>query len=352
MADDANQNIAVSIIIPIYNAETYLRECLDSAVSQTYRDIEIICVNDGSTDGTLEILNEYADNDSRVIVISKANEGQSVARNTGIEAARGKYLYYCDSDDFVSPDLVETCVGKMDEHSLDVIYFDAETVFENAHMGDKFAKYDNYYVRKANYEGVLAGVAFYTESHENADYKVQVCIQMIRRDFLIESGISFYPGIVHQDNLYTFQTMLSARRVMHIHDRFYYRRIRENSVITSLDKGEKDVRPYFIVVREMLKFLDEKFYDESTVAMIKLEISRYVGKIARDSDTYMSPEQINYLFREDDCLSQILFSLFVENDLIISKKFKKLQRYLIKLSQSRAYKLYGKLSSAIRRRSH
>lgn len=97
----------VSIIVPVYNVEKYLKRCLDSLVNQTLKDIEIICVNDGSTDGSLAILNEYVRNDDRIVVINQENSGQSVARNRGIDVAKGEYIGFVDSDDWVCEDYFE-----------------------------------------------------------------------------------------------------------------------------------------------------------------------------------------------------------------------------------------------------
>lgn len=100
----------VSIVIPVYNVELYLRECLDSVISQTYHNLEIICVNDGSPDNSLSILEEYAAKDSRIRIISQENAGISVARNTGMDVATGEYIYFLDSDDYIALEMVERCV--------------------------------------------------------------------------------------------------------------------------------------------------------------------------------------------------------------------------------------------------
>lgn len=100
----------VSIIVPVYNVEKYLKRCLDSLVNQTLKDIEIICVNDGSTDGSLAILDEYVRNDDRIVVINQENSGQSVARNRGIDVAKGEYIGFVDSDDWVSEDYLKSCI--------------------------------------------------------------------------------------------------------------------------------------------------------------------------------------------------------------------------------------------------
>ena len=99
--------IKVSIIVPVYNVEKYLEKCLDSIVKQTYENIEIILVDDGSTDKSGTILDQYAEMDNRISVIHKKNEGVSTARNTGIEAARGEYICFADADDYLMPDYVE-----------------------------------------------------------------------------------------------------------------------------------------------------------------------------------------------------------------------------------------------------
>ncbi|MDR2409276.1 MAG: glycosyltransferase, partial [Bacteroidales bacterium] len=113
----------VSIIIPVYNVEKYLAECLDSAIGQTLRDIEIICVDDGSTDHSPEILDEYVKKDSRITVLHQSNGGPSKARNTGIDIATGEYILFLDSDDTIKPTLCETTTDIADREQSDQTYF-------------------------------------------------------------------------------------------------------------------------------------------------------------------------------------------------------------------------------------
>lgn len=108
----------ISIIVPVYNVEAFLPKCLDSLVNQTYRDIEIICVNDGSTDGSLEILQEYAEKDERIKVISRENRGVSESRNEGIEHASGEWLMFVDSDDWLEPNCCERIMTKNEDEDL------------------------------------------------------------------------------------------------------------------------------------------------------------------------------------------------------------------------------------------
>ena len=119
----------ISIVIPIYNVEKYLRRCLDSVQNQTFQDWEAICVNDGSPDNSADILSEYAACDARFHVINKENGGISDARNVGTAAARGKYILYLDSDDFIHPQTLEITCGIAEKQNADMVLFQFDTVF-------------------------------------------------------------------------------------------------------------------------------------------------------------------------------------------------------------------------------
>lgn len=120
----ASRKPKVSVIMPVYNVEKYLRQCMDSVVNQTLRDIEIICVDDGSTDGSLEILMEYAAHDSRITVLRQQNMRAGAARNAGLAIARGEYLSFLDSDDFFEPNMLQLLVAKITETRSDIVMCD------------------------------------------------------------------------------------------------------------------------------------------------------------------------------------------------------------------------------------
>lgn len=114
-------NPVVSVIIPVYNQEKYLRKCLDSVCNQSLQNIEVICVNDGSTDNSKEILENYAKQDSRIHILSQKNQGAGAARNLGMQVARGKYLSFLDSDDIFEPLMLETMVRAIEKDDADVL---------------------------------------------------------------------------------------------------------------------------------------------------------------------------------------------------------------------------------------
>ena len=124
-------NPKISVIIPVYNVEQYLRECLDSVVNQTFRDLEIICVNDGSTDGSPAILEEYSSKDNRIVVINQENSGQSVARNNGLKIATGEYVVFLDSDDYMELNLCELAYQKAQLSGADITMYFFDTFGEN-----------------------------------------------------------------------------------------------------------------------------------------------------------------------------------------------------------------------------
>ena len=120
------ESIKVSVIIPIYNVEKYLQQAIESITSQTLKEIEIIAINDGSTDSSLDILTEQAKKDNRIRVISTNNNGLSITRNLGMYMASGEYIYFFDSDDILEKDTLENCYLKCESQNLDFVFFDAD----------------------------------------------------------------------------------------------------------------------------------------------------------------------------------------------------------------------------------
>lgn len=125
-----NKEIKVSVVIPVYNTEKYVREAVESIMNQTLRELEIIIINDGSTDNSLQVAEELAAADSRIQVYSQTNRGLSMARNAGITHAHGRYIYFMDSDDLLEKDAMELCYSKCEEKELDFVFFDAQSFFE------------------------------------------------------------------------------------------------------------------------------------------------------------------------------------------------------------------------------
>lgn len=227
----------VSVVIPVYNREKYLKECLDSVISQTYRNLEIICVDDGSTDKSPEILADYALADNRIRVIRQENSGPSAGRNRGIDAAQGKYLYFIDSDDYILPGHFEKLICLMEQDNLDVCLFNIHPFIspdaDSEQFREIYERFEKYYKRSHDYVGVRTGAELMKMMCEANEYLVHVCAYITRTKYVKESGIRFLNGILHEDNLYTFRIMLDADRASFFPDVLYQRRLAAGSIMTS-----------------------------------------------------------------------------------------------------------------------
>ena len=227
------ENPVVSVIVPVYNVEKYLSDCLTSIQSQTFKDIEIICVDDGSTDSSLDILRQAAEADPRIQVLVQKNAGLSAARNAGIHAARGKYLYYIDSDDMLELDALQFLVERTEEYDLDCILFGGKTCFESEDLSVQHREYDDYYHYSAAYTEPMKGADLLVQLTRSGEYRCQACMQFVKAELVHDNGIWFYEGIIHEDELYSLALMLRAQRCVALPEQFYLRRIREGSIVVS-----------------------------------------------------------------------------------------------------------------------
>jgi len=219
----------ISVIIPIYNVESYIRECIDSVINQTYKNLEIILVNDGSSDNSPQICDDYSKKDSRIIVIHKKyNSGPSDTRNAGLKISKGEYIYFLDSDDYIVKDAIESLLSEAQYYSADIVFFDARIIGNTNNPNYP----PNTYLRKGLYSNPLKGLYMLEKLLENSDYRPSVPLLFIRRNILIENEIKFYSGILYEDELFTFKLFLISTIVVYLQKPLYYRRIRDNSIMT------------------------------------------------------------------------------------------------------------------------
>lgn len=258
---------AVSVIIPLYNVEAYVGQCLDSVVNQTLKSVEIICVDDGSQDRSAEIAEEYRKKYPNVKLIRKENGGLSSARNAGLDAAQGRYVYFLDSDDYIEPETLEELCARADQDELDIVYFNTYLFFENDQIREKNQNYVDYYTRKGSYRKVLSGQAMFAAMRKNREFLPSVCLQMFRRELIEDHGLRFYNGIIHEDNLFSFQCMILARRADYCKKSYYHRRMHGDSIMT-VGKSIRNVEGYLVCYEEMLTFLHGKQIDPEAAPMI------------------------------------------------------------------------------------
>ena len=266
-------SLKVSVVVPIYNVEKYLVETIESLVNQTLREIEIILVNDGSTDKSLEIIEKYKEKDYRIKTINQKNQGQSVARNKGIEVAKGKYIYFMDSDDLLELKTLENCYIKSEKERLDFLIFDSDIFFENIRLEKKYDNFKNNREKKLE-DKITLGIKVLKKLEKNKKFKCSPCTHFINMSYLKNNNLFFYPGIIHEDELFSYKLYLNAERVNYLNCKFFKRRLRENSTMT-LPKSEKNIIGYLTVARELKKILE----DEKDVEKLKLINIRIINMI-------------------------------------------------------------------------
>jgi glycosyltransferase involved in cell wall biosynthesis len=228
-------SINISVIIPVYNVEKYLRECLDSIVNQSLKNIEIICVNDGSTDNSLEILNEYAQKDDRFVILSQANQGQGVARNKGIDVAQGEYIMFVDPDDWIATGMLELIYNEFKRSNVDVIQFDYTTISETTGKG----KISNFEHIANKYFGlkVKDGTIFNIHDFKKVFFaKLPMIIwnKAYSKDFITKNNIKFPPNKHAEDHLFSIKTYFLAKSVLYIKSNLYFYRDRLGSSVNIL----------------------------------------------------------------------------------------------------------------------
>ena len=215
----------VSIIIPTYNVVNYLRECMESVTRQTLKDIEIICINDGSTDGSLQILKEYANKDSRIVLVDKKNEGYGVGMNIGLDKATGEYIGIVEPDDFVPLNMYEDLYNAAKENDLDFVKADFYRFTRDSENGNMELIYNHLDATGENYNQVINPF----EKPYITKFIMNTWSGIYRREYIEEYHIrhNTTPGASFQDNGFFWQTFIYAKRCMFI-DKPYYMNRRDN----------------------------------------------------------------------------------------------------------------------------
>lgn len=251
-------NIKVSIIVPVYNVEDYLEECLESLINQSLKEIEIICVNDGSTDNSLKILNKYKELDNRIKVISQDNQGLSASRNNGLSFATGEYVLFVDSDDWIDLNACEYLYNKSKSKNLDVAYF----LIKNYDDESK-EFYDEDYFNLASLPHSFDNTVFNHRDIKEYIFplSVQVGQKFYKRSLI--KDLKFIEGIFFEDNPYQWEVLLSAERISVFRKHFYFYRKRKGSITSNFDEKFFDTIKVINYVEGIFKKYNlDEFYKE------------------------------------------------------------------------------------------
>lgn len=263
------ENSLVSIVIPVYNVEKYLRQCLDSAINQTYKNLEIFLVDDGSTDRSGQICDEYKKIDDRIIVIHKENGGLSSARNAALDLLKGKYIYFLDSDDFAALDMIETRVKFMEDYNVDIVMGTDYSFYGETENSTKHVLCDNKPEVFTRIEAIKLMFLNKKLYHDAAGplYK-SVLFKEIR----------FPIGMLYEDFATSYYVVSNTNKVLWIDDRRQFYRLRVNSIMHSM-VTERDMVIFDIAEKVMHDMVE--LYPEVKSAAIRQTVVTFLKFYSR-----------------------------------------------------------------------
>lgn len=273
----------VSIIMPVYNVSAYLDTALTSVFNQTYSNYELICVNDGSIDCSLQILKDYHSKIKNMRIINQSNGGLSVARNTGYEQASGKYIYYFDPDDIMLPELLSQSVEMMEQFQLNILQFDVDTFFDGIAF-DKTRVLSSY----KNIEGVrdVLNIDTFLNQISADEFRAPVWQFMYRKDFLDEHHLYFEPGILWEDLLFSPITVCEADKIGLLKEKLYRYRIRQGSITTTIAKNSKVEQrrkwSSMIIIQKLSNYLSSHHLSQNRAQFITNRLRLLLVNFARD----------------------------------------------------------------------
>lgn len=259
--------VQISVIVPVYNVEKYLAECLDSVLMQDFDDYEILCVEDKSQDRSREILQEYACRNERIrMILHDQNAGLSAARNSGLAVAQGKYILFVDSDDILAEGALRKLYTYAEEKTAEIVYFNYKRIYEEGFSGSPCR------VDYKNYSGLYMGKEFMRDLLKYGTFEWAVWAQFYRRDFLEQQHLRFYNGILHEDMLFTFLCAVNANHVAALNDVLYMYRCRKGSIMQT--KSNRRIESLLIVFKEIYSWWSQG--DSSMTADENEAVTRYL----------------------------------------------------------------------------
>ena len=308
--------VEVSVIIPAYNVEEYIGDCLDSIINQTFEDFEIICVNDGSQDNTLKVLREYENKEPRIKVFDQENKGVGSARNVGMDASKGQYLFFVDADDLIDKNALTELYNIAKQNDADLIISKRQD-FNNDSNIEFEEKYNEMEQIPSSFKNKLFSFKDLLEYFTNLD--VTVTNKFFKQEFI--GNVRFDEDVIFEDNLFTIDYFFRANKIFFYDKVLYYRRLRSNSIITSssqrhvdsLEVNNRMVQKiknagYYDDIKEKLfvknltkisyRFIDiDDEYKEYFFKCLKEDFTNNWDRIESELDFSLIDDRIEYIFR-------------------------------------------------------
>lgn len=320
--------VEVSVIIPVYNVEEYLEECLNSVINQTLNDIEIICINDGSTDNSLKILKDFAKRDNRIKVFNQKNKGAGATRNWAMKHANGKYVSFIDSDDYIREDALELWYKNISFNESDVVISKIARFDENNNIDYKRPAFDMGKIFKdVDFDNFVFSYSDVKKHVLNTSYSPT--IKMYKKDFLNKfPDMLFLETKAYEDIIFHVKVMLNAEKISFVPNFLYFYRFNSNS-ITYTSNGFM----IFEVIDEVKDFLMENnYFDEFSKEFELFKITQIIAYLLpMDSQDYFEKAQKEFF--EMDISDNNLIPSVKLNNFNLVKSSDSLETYKKNLSQ-------------------
>ena len=271
-----------TVIVPIYQCERFIGECLGSLLEQTFGDFEVICVDDASTDCGMQRAQETASDDRRFSFFSlSVNSGQSAARNFALERAKGKIIVLLDADDYLEPKALEKIAGRFETQQLDDLYFNAESFYEDA---ESYRRVVEDFSRRPSFDGVATGMELFTFFEQHGQFMPHGALRAVGRSLLESNNIRFKEGIIHEDLLFTLQTLVLSKRSSFLNEPLYRRRIHTGSTMGTKRRSMRNIEGHLISIRFLRNWIREQsdLLDPAFMAAAAHRIEDYLNLCAQD----------------------------------------------------------------------
>ncbi|MGN0449888.1 MAG: glycosyltransferase family 2 protein [Ruminococcus sp.] len=257
--------VDISVIMPVYNTEDYLIESIESVVGQKQISWELICIDDGSSDSSLKILKEYEKLYPQIHVITQTHQGLSIARNTGINLAKGRYIYFMDSDDYLEEEALSYMVTVCDKEKLDVFFMSFRNICDDSDLGEKYSKMINKKKRQHSFPKPTDGQSLFCCFMEAQEYFCMVWGYCCSSEFIHTNNLRFPENIYYEDQVFTYSVLNYARRACCVDKVIYNKRIRTGSICVNSDlyeytKGYTYTIQYLKDMIAEIKSMDSLYY--------------------------------------------------------------------------------------------
>ena len=334
--------VKISVIVPVYNCEDYIEESIKSILNQSFKDIEVICVDDGSTDDSLNILKELSMQDTRLKVFTQENQGSSVARNNALEKVSGDYIYFFDADDYIVDDCLEKVYSNAINNDSDIVLFKYDEYKEESFLNHS----------KKDIEKQFPKTDFNNFTFNCQDYRIRAFkgpfapwFKFYKKEFLDKYDFEFPPNLNHNDVPFHVKTILKASKISFIPEYLYHYRIdNPNSISNTRLKRFSDIFSIIQIVENFLK--EENLFEEFKKEFEYFKINRITYEIKGRSNEYflVAKKELSKINSYNDLISKNVFFKF---ETIINSN--SIEEYNYKVEINNLKKKNEKLSKKIKK---